>query len=163
MAANNNLWKWSNINWYWKILWQWNKWWFEKNLMGVYSSDSITKHINFCDIIKEKRAKYPFAIFNTDRENKPGTHWWSFLDIHLQFSTLIENINQGWVGGAFLIFIKKKDLLLFDSFVFVAFKQFIIDNDSAIIDKMLFNLKKNANNHINLVSLTFSIETNKKI
>ena len=66
--------------------------------------------------------------------------WWSFLDIY-----------------------KKKDLLLFDSFVFVAFKQFIIDNDSAIIDKMLFNLKKNANNHINLVSLTFSIETNKKI
>ena len=45
--------------------------------------------------------------------------WWSFLDIY-----------------------KKKDLLLFDSFVFVAFKQFIIDNDSAIIDKMLFNLKK---------------------
>ena len=67
-------------------------------------------------------------------------NWWSFLDIY-----------------------KKKDLLLFDSFVFVAFKQFIIDNDSAIIDKMLFNLKKNANNHINLVSLTFSIEANKKI
>ena len=67
-------------------------------------------------------------------------NWWSFLDIY-----------------------KKKDLLLFDSFVFVAFKQFIIDNDSAIIDKMLFNLKKNTNNHINLASLTFSIEANKKI
>ena len=50
--------------------------------MGVYSSDSITKHINFYDIIKEKRAKYPFRIFNTNRENKPGTYWWSFLDIH---------------------------------------------------------------------------------
>ena len=67
-------------------------------------------------------------------------NWWSFLDIY-----------------------KKKDLLLFDSFVFVAFKQFIIDNDSAIIDKVLFNLKKNANNHINLVSLSFSIKANKKI
>ena len=43
--------------------------------MGVSSSDSITKHINFYDTIKEKRAKYPFAIFNTNRENKPGTHW----------------------------------------------------------------------------------------
>ena len=31
---------------------------------------------------KRKRAKYPFAIFNTDRENKPGTCWWSFLDIY---------------------------------------------------------------------------------
>ena len=50
--------------------------------MGVYSSDSITKYINFCDIIKEKRAKYQFTIFNTDRENKPETHWWSFLDIY---------------------------------------------------------------------------------
>ena len=40
--------------------------------MGVYSSDSIAKYINFCDIIKEKRAKYAFAIFDTDRENKPG-------------------------------------------------------------------------------------------
>ena len=54
---------------------------FKKNFMGVYSSDSITKYINIYEIIKEKRAKFPFAIFNTDRENKPGTHWWSFLDI----------------------------------------------------------------------------------
>ena len=54
----------------------------KRNLMGVYSSNSITKYINFYDIIKEKRAKYLFAIFNTDRENKKGTHWSSFLDIH---------------------------------------------------------------------------------
>ena len=54
---------------------------FKKNFMGVYSSDSIKKYINIYDIIKEKGAKFPFAIFNTDRENKPGTHWWSFLDI----------------------------------------------------------------------------------
>ena len=44
------------------------------NFMGIYSSDSITKYINFYDIIKERRAKYPFAIFINDRENKPGTH-----------------------------------------------------------------------------------------
>ena len=29
----------------------------KRNFMGVYSSDSITKYINFYDIIKEKRAK----------------------------------------------------------------------------------------------------------
>ena len=53
----------------------------KRNFMGVYSSDSITKYINFYDIIKERRAKYPFAIFITDRENKLGTHWRTFLDI----------------------------------------------------------------------------------
>ena len=47
--------------------------------MRVCSSNSIKKYINFYDIIKEKRAKYPFAIFDTNREIKPGTHWWRFL------------------------------------------------------------------------------------
>ena len=46
----------------------------QRKFMGVYSSDLITKYINFYDIIK-RRAKYLFAIFNTDRENKLGTHW----------------------------------------------------------------------------------------
>ena len=103
--------------------------------MGVYSSDSITKYINFYNVIKEKSSKYPFAIFNTNRENKPGTHWWSFLDIH-----------------------PKKDLLLFDRFGLAGFKQF---NDKNIIDKLLFNLEKfnKKGTKINLVSLTFSIES----
>ena len=107
----------------------------KRNFMGVYSSDSIIKYINFYNIIKEKRAKYPFAIFITDREKKPGTHWWSFLDIH-----------------------PKRDLLLFDSFGFVGFKQFIVD-------KMLFNLEKfnKKDTKIDLVSLNFSIESYKKI
>ena len=91
----------------------------KRNFMGVYSSNSIIKYINFYNIIKEKRAKYPFTIFITDREKKPGTYWWSFLDIH-----------------------PKRDLLLFDSFGFVGFKQLIVDNDKNIIDKMLFNLEK---------------------
>ena len=87
--------------------------------MGVYSSNSIAKYINFYEIIKEKDTKFPFAIFNTNRENKPGMHWWSFLDIY-----------------------PKKDLLLFDSFGFTGFKKFIIDNDLGAIDKLLFNLQK---------------------
>ena len=113
----------------------------KRNFMGVYSSDSITKYINFYDIIKEKKAKHSFAIFNTDRESKPGTHWWSFLDIH-----------------------PKKYLLLFDSFGFAGFKQFIVDNDKNVMDKMLLNLEKfnKRNTKIDLVSLTFSIESYKK-
>ena len=87
----------------------------KRNFMGVYSSDSITKYINLYNITKEKRAKYPFAIFNINRENTRVTHWRSFLDIH-----------------------PKKGLLLFDSFGFVGFKQLIVDNDKNIIDKMLF-------------------------
>ena len=91
----------------------------KRNFMSVCSSDSIKKYINFYDIIKEKRAKYPFAIFNTDRENKPVTHWWNLLDIH-----------------------PKQDLLLFDSFGFTGFKQFILHNDKNITNKMLFKIEK---------------------
>ena len=113
----------------------------KRNFMGVYSSDSITKYINFYDIIKDKRARYPFAIFNTDRENKPETHWWSFLDIH-----------------------PKTDLLLFDSFGVFLLKQFIVDNVKNIIDKMLLNLGKfnKKDTKIHHISFTFSIKSYKK-
>ena len=50
--------------------------------MGTYSIDSITKYIDFYEIIKKRNAKHPFAIFNTDKENQPGIHWWGFLDIN---------------------------------------------------------------------------------
>ena len=33
--------------------------------METYSIDSITKYINFYQIIRHGNAKYPFAIFNT--------------------------------------------------------------------------------------------------
>ena len=39
--------------------------------MGVYSIDSITKYVIFYEIIKKRNGKYPFAIFNTDKHNKP--------------------------------------------------------------------------------------------
>ena len=42
--------------------------------------DYITRFIKFHELIKEKKkGKYPFAIFNTDPHNKPGTHWWRFF------------------------------------------------------------------------------------
>ena len=46
----------------------------KKTYMGAYSIDSITKYINFYEIIKQRNAKYPFAIFDTDKENGPGVH-----------------------------------------------------------------------------------------
>ena len=77
-----------------------------KKYMGTYSIDSITKYIDFYEIIKKRNAKYPFAIFNTDKHNEPGQHWWSFLDID-----------------------PKSNLFLFDSFGLEGFKLFIVNND----------------------------------
>ena len=53
----------------------------KQNFVGVYLSNSITKFINYSKIMKEKDGVYPLTIFNTDRSDKPGTHWWSFLNI----------------------------------------------------------------------------------
>ena len=87
--------------------------------MGPYSVDSITKYINFYKIIKQRNAKYLFAIFNTDKENKPGVHWWSFMDIH-----------------------PKNKLFLFDSFGVEGFRLSIVNNDQQIINQLFYNFSK---------------------
>ena len=83
----------------------------KKIFIGIYSSNSIIRFINYFKIIKEKDCCHPFAIFNTDRANKSGTHWWSFLNIY-----------------------PKTELLLFDSQGFQGLKYFIIDNDESTIN-----------------------------
>ena len=90
----------------------------KKHYMGVYSMDKITRYISFYEIIKKKNGKYPFAIFNTDEPDKPGTRWWSFMDIHPQ-----------------------KNLFLFDSFGIEGFKFFIVNNDEKIINELLYDFK----------------------
>ena len=87
--------------------------------MGTYSINSIIKYINFYEIIKQRNSKYPFAIFNTSKENEPGKHWWSFLDIQ-----------------------PKNSLFLFDSLGIDRFKLFVVNNDEAIINDLLYNFKK---------------------
>ena len=108
----------------------------KRNFIGVFSMDYITRFIKFHELIKEKKkGKYSFAIFNTDPHNKPGTHWWSFLDI------------------------QPKSTLLFDSHGLEGFKYFIVDNDEKIIDKLLYNFENckidDANTKINLCTMTF--------
>ena len=88
----------------------------KNNYMGVYWIDSIRRYINFYEIIEKNNEKYPFAIFNTDKHNKPGTHWWSFMDIH-----------------------PRKILLFFESLGLDGFKIFNVDNDENIIDELLYN------------------------
>ena len=46
----------------------------KNNTMETYSIDSITKYINFYEIVRRRYAKYPFAIFSTDKHTNPGTH-----------------------------------------------------------------------------------------
>ena len=92
---------------------------FKKNFMGTYSIDSITRYINFYEIIKRRNAKYPFAIFNTDKENEPGVHWWSFFDIQ-----------------------PKNNLFLFELIGLEGFKIFIVDNDQQIVNELLYNFNQ---------------------
>ena len=61
----------------------------KNNYMGVYSTDSITRYINFWEIIKKRNEKHLFGIFNKDKHNKPGTHCWSFMDIHPKMNLFI--------------------------------------------------------------------------
>ena len=101
------------------------------------------QYINFYEKIRHRNAKYPFAIFNTDKESEPGKHWWSFLDIH-----------------------PKNNLFLFDSFGLEGFKLFVVDNDEQIINDLLFNFKKcksKSNQKLTLCNMKFCVETWQKM
>ena len=115
----------------------------KNNFIGVFPSNYINRFISYHSIIKDRpKVKYPFVIMNTDRSDRAGTHWWSFLDLH-----------------------PKKEIFLFDSFGFEGFKKFIIDNDKKVLNKVLFGLhkfKKN-NQKITLISLRFSMSEYEKI
>ena len=91
----------------------------QKNYMGTYSIDSITKYIDFYSINKKRNAQYPLTIFNTAKENEAGKHWWSFLDIR-----------------------PKNSLFLFDSLGLDGFKIFVVNNQEKVIDDLLYNFKK---------------------
>ena len=79
---------------------------------------------------------------NTDCSNKKGTHWWSFLDLHL-----------------------KKEIFLFDSFGFDGFKEFLLQDDKKILNKILYGIKKfeKKDSKITVITLTFSMEEYEKI
>ena len=49
------------------------------NFVGVFPSNKMNKFFNVTKMMKGK--KYLFLIVNNDRSDKPGTHWWSIVDI----------------------------------------------------------------------------------
>ena len=115
----------------------------KNNFIGVFPSNFINKFISYHSIIKDRsKVKYPFIIMNTDRSDRAGTHWWSFLDLH-----------------------QKKEIFLFDSFGFEGFKKFIIDNDRKVLNKVLFGLNKfqKSDRKITLISVKFSMSEYEKI
>ena len=79
---------------------------------------------------------------NTDRSDKKGTHWWSFLDLH-----------------------PRKEIFLFDSFGFEGFKEFIIDDNRKALNKILFGIEKSKkrDSKVTLVTLKFSMRKYEKI
>ena len=115
----------------------------KKNYMETFSIDSGTKYIDFYGIIKNRNAKYPFAIFNTSKEHKPGNHWWSFLDIQ-----------------------PKENLFLFDSLGLDGFKVFVVNNQEAVINDLLYSFKRcesKSNKRLTLCSMKFCLETWQKM
>ena len=79
-------------------------------------------------------------------------------NICLRYLILINIIKQERTGGVFLIFVQE-NLSLFDSLGLTRLKYFIVDNDEAIIDKLLYNfsLCKVKEERLTLCSLRFSI------
>ena len=115
----------------------------KNNFMDVFPSNYINKFISYHSIMKDRaKVKYPFIIMNTDRSDRAGTHWWSFLDLH-----------------------PKKEIFLFDSFGFEGFKKFTVDNDKKVLNKVLFGLHKfeKSDRKITLISLRFSMSQYEKI
>ena len=108
-----------------------------KNIfVDVFPSNYMSKFVSFHRMTNEKKGCYPFIIMNTDRDNKSGTHWWSFLDLH-----------------------PKKEIFLFDSFGFEGFKQFIIQGDKKVLNQILFGMEKfkKPDNKVILITLKFSM------
>ena len=99
-----------------------------KNSFGVCSSNYINNLIDFHCMLIHSGAEYTFMIMNTDRADKKGTHWWSFLDLH-----------------------PKKEIFLFDSFEYSGFKEYIMQDNKITLNKILFS------NKVTLINLKLSI------
>ena len=93
--------------------------------------------------MKNRNTKYPFAIFNTSKENEPGTQWWSFLDIQ-----------------------SKNNLFLFNSLGLDGFKVFVVNNQETVINELLYDFKRcesKSDKRLTLCLMKFCINTWRKM
>ena len=81
-------------------------------------------------------------VANADNYSKSGTHWWSVLDIE-----------------------PKTDIFFFKSFVVDGLKNFVIQDDKKVIEKILFrtNQMKRKNDEITLVNIIFNLNACKNL
>ena len=91
-------------------------------------------------MMTESGAVNLFIIMNTDRSDKNGTY--CFLDLHT-----------------------KREVFLFNSFVFQGFKEFILQDDQKILNKVLHGIEKvnEKDNKVTLITLKFSMQEYEKI
>ena len=91
-------------------------------------------------MMTESGAVNLFIIMNTDRSDKKGTY--CFLDLHT-----------------------KKEVFLFNSFGFQGFKEFILQDDQKILNKVLYDIEKvnEKDNKVTLITLKFSMQEYEKI
>ena len=82
------------------------------NFVGVFPANRMNRFIDYKTMMLGKKGKYPFIIANTDSSDKDGTHWWSIMDIDPRTD------------------------LFFYSFGADGLKNFIIQDDQEVIEKM---------------------------
>ena len=111
------------------------------NFVGVFPSNYMSKFINHAAIV-EDAGKYPFMIANTDAADKPGEHWWSILGTET-----------------------RTDIFFFDSYGIKGLKHFIIQDDRAIVDKILIGIEKmdRTNDKITLCKVKFNLSACKHL
>ena len=112
----------------------------DDSFVGVFPSSRMNKFFDVTKMMKEK--KYRFLIANTDRSDKPSTHWWSILDID-----------------------SKKDVLLFDLFGVLGLRNFIVQVDEKLAKKVLKGVHNIAQDktELNLVNVNFSANSYSKL
>ena len=108
--------------------------------MAGISNDTV---VDFFENETDNDLKESFVgVFPSNYIIKFISYWWSFLDLH-----------------------ERKEIFLFDSFGFEGFKKFVIDNDTNLLNKILFGIQKfqKKDQKITLISLKFSMKEYEKI
>lgn len=85
----------------------------------MYFLQFTSINLNFHDALIQSVSIYLFVIMNTDRSDKKGTHYWSFLDLY-----------------------PKKEISFFDSFGLEGFKEFIVNDDKRTINNIFYDFRK---------------------
>ena len=113
-----------------------------KKVVGVFPANEKNRFNDISIEIKNKGAKYPFVIANTNPADKDEWYWWSFLDIDGEDS-----------------------LFFFNSLGMVGLLETIVRNDLKIFNKVVGGMKNifKKDNKITLLKWTYSRKNYRKL